>query len=81
MDHTQTVLSQICHMVAELIGMMEQSKLENIFNFNLIHAGATTLKVTLPLASLSSFCKLSIDWLATLIPLISRISSPTCNVA
>ena len=40
-----------------------------------------TLKVTLPLASLSSFCRLSIDWLATLIPLISLISSPTWRVA
>ena len=40
-----------------------------------------TLNVTLPRASLSSFCKLSIDWLATLIPLISLISSPTWRVA
>ena len=40
-----------------------------------------TLNVTLPLASLSSFWRLSIDWFATLIPLISLISSPTWRVA
>ena len=52
-----------------------------VVNISVSHITALTLKVTLPLASLSSFCRLSIDWLATLIPLISLISSPTWRVA
>ena len=79
--HTQTGPGQRCHKEVGLTGTREQSGMRDYCYHPVSDITVLTLKVTLPLASLSSFCRLSMDWLATLIPLISLISSPTWRVA